>query len=416
MRAILFVLGGEVLSKGIWALAQLILIRFMAPEQFSTHSLAVAWHTMVFAGCLQSLNQVYVIGHDELNLEERESDFLALQFAFAIGGVLAGFLLADGFQTVLLPWSLLVVVSAVNECARTRLRRKLQFGRYSRVEVLKSLVFVVGLAIWALGMKREVTAAAVLWLHTAGMTASLLATGVRGLVETASQWPRHLPALARQILGSNIRYALGYFMLLSVSTRMDLLCLQELSTTEQVAVYAAGYRLYGLLMMALTSVHVVLIPLLQKATRRDELLHVLSRHRQLMIAVTPMFAILALSANWWFPLIDGGRYPQAVTVFQILTAAAAIGLAFSPYVGILLRLRDYRFLWWCAVSMVVAQPLLYAAAIWRADAIGAACATTGVFACLNLGIYRRVHQLFDLREAEGNDAFLEEGVAVRRAA
>jgi O-antigen/teichoic acid export membrane protein len=58
----------------------------------------------------------------------------------------------------------------------------------------------------------------------------------------------------------------------------------------------------------------------------------------------PVILTGAWLSRWIIPLIDGGKYPGAISVFRILAVSAIISLAFSPYVNTVMRFGKFRYL------------------------------------------------------------------------
>jgi O-antigen/teichoic acid export membrane protein len=74
----------------------------------------------------------------------------------------------------------------------------------------------------------------------------------------------------------------------------------------------------------------------------------------------------AIAAAWAIPLVDRGRYPLSVPIFQILLAVAFVGYLLLPTSGLLIAQKRYMTLAWVnasalavnVVAAVIAAPLM----------------------------------------------------------
>jgi O-antigen/teichoic acid export membrane protein len=149
--------------------------------------------------------------------------------------------------------------------------------------------------------------------------------------------------------------------------------------------------------LLLSAVHSVLLPLAQRATRRDELEAIFARYRRAVLAVVPFVLLGVWASAWFIPLVDGGKYPGAIDVFRVLCVSTVVGLAFSPYVHLLFRYSDFAFLFGLACAALALNVGLAAALVPTLHALGAAAAVCIAAGALNLLIYVRARTLLAWR-------------------
>jgi O-antigen/teichoic acid export membrane protein len=268
------------------------------------------------------------------------------------------------------------------------------------LELARAVLFVAGLALLvALAAPRA-------------FDVVLLQAVVTGLIAVPLLWPMasgerlrplagHLQEL-RRILSGSYRYLIAYFAVLAVFGQLDVLIVRVLGDTGQLATYGAALRYYQVLLIAVGSVHAVLLPSVQ---RPDTLLGVAALFRRtrwsiyLVLLLTLGSIILAGSL---IPALDGSRYPGSVTAFRILAVSAAVSAACSPYVFLLMREGAFLLLLKLALTATAASALLGPPLILAAGASGAAVATLVSTALITVPVFIRGRRL--LRQAEARPA------------
>lgn len=391
MRAFLQVLGGDLVCKLFWGLANLALIRCLDDEEFARLTVVTVAFTVVFSGWFQNLYQLAVIGRQETALAHRHSSFLTLAFAPAPLMAVLAFTATEYDPALAVPLIAWSALAGLVEYCRMQYRLELQFTRFTATEVVKTVAFCGLIAPWLCGWLDGLTASAVLWFQAMATGLSLVAGGLQRSWFSASL--ADVRALVGDLLTGPIRYVLGYTLVLAFMLRVDLLLLERLASHREVALYGAAFRLLGFLGMALNALHTIALPTLQQANTRAELRTAFGRQVWIGVAFQPLLAVAILSAGVWFPWTDGGRYPEAINVFRILASGLSVGILCSPAINLLFRLRDYRFLFRLVSVLLVLSGPVIAALIGSLGALGAATGATVIVACLNLSIAWRTWSL-----------------------
>jgi O-antigen/teichoic acid export membrane protein len=287
-----------------------------------------------------------------------------------------------------------VVVLAIclSEYSKTVFQQSLQFRQFSTIEVSRSALFLVAVLVLVAWRGEGITAGAVLLLQAASLVLVFVAASGRGSLLAGGVPVARVLKVALAIVRQGYRYLFGYFALIALLTHMDVFMLQGLSTTGEVAAYGAGFRFYALLSLALAAVHAVLLPMMQRVSSTEEQEGILARHFRMVAVFVPVVAVGAVAAGWLIPFVDGGRYPAAVTVFRILAVSAMVSFAFSPYVNILMRFEDFRFLLGLVTGALGGHAAASLVLIPRYGAVGAAVTTLLVFAFLNASIFARARR------------------------
>lgn len=406
MRQILKVFSASMVASVLTGVAALMVIRVLPAEEYATYTLALAAVGIATKLIASSFNRIYIVS-GALGDQHSLGSFLGLQTAALV--VFAAALAPFVSPAREIYWVVLAVsaTTVLAEFARTFFQRDLSFTRYS--------VLTVGLAVGTLlataGLIVVLGEGMRAWQVLAARAAILAATfllvlaprvRIREVLRIGDAW-----RLARGILRSEHRYLFTYLAVLGVFTQIDVLALDALAPSLQLATYGSAFRYYGLLLVALSSVQAVQLPVLQRARTRAGIESVTRQNRRLLYAVAPLIVAGAWAAGWIIPWVDAGKYPDAVVVFRILSVSAILSLALSPYGEVVLRFGRVRFMFLTALACTVLAVALHALITPRFGAVGAAGVTLTVMACLNGAMFLRARRLirgFEVDEAEGASA------------
>ncbi|HBC47992.1 MAG TPA: hypothetical protein DCZ43_13165, partial [candidate division Zixibacteria bacterium] len=199
--------------------------------------------------------------------------------------------------------------------------------------------------------------------------------------------------LAQTIVKGQFRYLFGYFFLFSFFGQLDVFMLRMLSNDATVATYGSAFRYYTLIIMALSSAHTVLLPMTQKAGSVSELRGIFRKFTRLVLIFAPVVILGAWASKWIIPIIDTGKYPQAVTVFRILAVSAIFSFALSPHVNLVMRFEKFKFLFLGVASAAVISVGLNIALVPKLGAVGTAISTFISFAYVNGMVYLKAKHL-----------------------
>lgn len=388
-RAYLQVFSFDMVSKGLMAVSTIALIRYMQPTEFAAYTFALSIAAVVSQTVAAAINRVYIVGVEGLTQQPPSATFLGAQLWG--GAILAIAMLPLARYTSGL-FALIVGMSVATislEFAKTFYQRELAFFRLSIVELLRTLLFAAAVAL--LFVTRHLDAHSVLFVQSGVM--ACLAVAVFRRIDTRHLLdPRAALGLARAIVSGPSAFVVGYFICTSVLAQLPLIFVRLLRP-ESLAAFGSAFRYYALLLLALNTAHVVLLPTLQKASTPAELDAVFRRNRPMVALFAFVVAIGAVASRWLIPWIDHGKYPDAVTVFRILAISAVVSFALSPHVNVLLRARRFVFMCVLIVIGTLADAVLLAVLVGRWGMIGAAVTTLVVNATVNLFVWREANRV-----------------------
>ena len=206
---------------------------------------------------------------------------------------------------------------------------------------------------------------------------------VRDIFHLRSAW-----RLASQVLKGEYRFLFGYFAILALYSQADVFLMKILAGDVELAVYGSALRYYMLLLLALGATHAVLLPSIKTAKDIWELHGIIRQYRKMLFFFVPIVILGAWASGWIIPWIDQGKYPGAVLVFRILAVSSIISFAFSPYVSIVIRHEEFRFLFLLILSTLAFSLALNGFLIPRFGGVGAALTNLFSYGLLNGLIYQ----------------------------
>lgn len=389
MRAMVRVFAFDVASKAMLAALALALIRVMPAAEYARYTLALAAISFATQTLASTFNRIYIVGYERLGLHGSASAFLGFQLLAVSSAAALALPFHGALRGMYLPVVAVTLVTCFSEFAKTVFQREMRFGRFTQIEVARSaLTAGASLGVVAV-LGAGIRAWQVLVVQALAMAAVFVLAMRRRTAWREVLHPGDAARLAVRVVQGGYRYLFGYFALLGVLSQLDVFMLAALRTPHELATYGSAFRYYALLSLALGAAHAVLLPLIQQVSTLEEQDLILRRQWRMVAVIGPVILIGAGLAGWIIPLIDGGRYPGAVAVFRVLAVSAVVSFAFSPHANVLLRVRDFRFMFLLACATLVGHLGLTYLLVQRAGALGAALATAATFLVFNGSAFLR---------------------------
>jgi O-antigen/teichoic acid export membrane protein len=393
------ILSVEIATKLFVAITNLLIIRFMTYQQYSVYSIGVNTISLVTSVVTSSFNRIFIVGKFDENVGT--SSFLSFQ-TLIVACFAALLLPIRGIYAGTLLFVVLVIVSqTLFAFPRTYFQRQLKFRVYyfadlSRIAIYLLLFFS---CIWLYGEKISVEM--VLLSQFISFTVCYLIFGAK-LVKLAELVSLEKSIhVIKKIVFSEYNYVFCYFVCVAILMHMDVFMLRFLDELYQVAVFSAGFRYYALLRLALGSVHTLLLPLVRTVDTREGLEDILKRCFEVLKIFSSIVVLAIILANWLIPIIDGGKYPESILVFQLLAASSLISFAFSPHANIVMKYSRFKFMFFLEIFGIFTHAILNLVVIPRFHAVGAAVVNLTVYGYVNYRIFKKSHELLECSERPG---------------
>jgi len=402
VRNTLGILVLDVVGKVLVAGAGLLIIRFMAPSLFADLTLSGSVRSFLNGVFAASFNRIYIVGYRRFRVDDSAPSLLAAQFVLlaAAGAAFLPFALALGWlYPFVLGW---VFSQAFYDFVRTQNQHRFEFRTFALYEITKSAIF--GLGVVALSVLRadRMGAAEIVVLHAASMVAAVFALSRSEAIDLLRA-PKHaLWWHLKSMMETEYKYLFLYTVVLASLAQVDVFMLRARADDQALASYGSAFQYYALAVLLVSAVQAILLPAVQHASSVSEIDTLFRKHRKLLVLTFPLFFLGAWLAGWVLPLIDRGKYPEAVLAFRILTASAFLSLAFSPHATVVMRYEDFRFQAGLALGVLLGSTGLQFALIPRFGPAGAALGVLASYAVLNGANYARAAWLMARRPLSGS--------------
>ena len=231
-----------------------------------------------------------------------------------------------------------------------------KFGNYIKVlwvrQILIFLIIALLFLLKQLNFLRAVQVVTFVELTVAGVITFHIFRGVnvgKIIVGFKEQAP-----IIREFIGST-KWLIAYFFILTTFQRLDIFMLSHLSSEKELASYGVAFRYYSISLLALSSIHAVLLPRFSKVDMQD-----VGRQRQFIskwlkttVWLIIPIAIVDIFGKPLFVWINGTQYEKAFYMFTILSFGAWLSLMFSPLVNVLMARKAFKFLFISAIGTMV---------------------------------------------------------------
>ncbi|MCL2770636.1 MAG: oligosaccharide flippase family protein [Solirubrobacterales bacterium] len=314
-----------------------VLARLIVPAEFGRYAVALIAQEVAYVIVAGGLSSA-LVQRRQLRREHLQSGMaLGLLMGIALSGLtlLAAELLVTpifgartGFFVALL--APLCLLSALNTVPLATLRRRLEFGRLSVIEVLSVLVRVavaIALAIAGLGGEALVL----------GVIASAVALMAGAWLSAPPPPPRLNRAAARELLDYGLPASLATVTWVGFSN-VDYAIIGARLGALQTGLY---FRAYTLAVQYQSKLGIVMgqvgFPVLSRTRDPAELARLHHRMvRLLTIVVFPLLVLLAIGAPVLVPFMFGARWGAAVAPVQILALGGAATLVIDAAGAVLM--------------------------------------------------------------------------------
>ena len=393
MKSILQVFSFDLLSKILTGMIAILIIRYMPETDYALYVLALAIITIPVQIIGSFFNKVYIIGFKKFKISANPSSFLGLILLTLLAVLFAGSFFKAPVQEIY--WLIVgvVIANVFSDFSKTFYQREMQFKIYSAIELTRSVLILAGLLVIIWYVRYNLDVSDVLILRATVLLVLFFVVYAKKLELKKIINLRYAYSSLRLIVKDNYKFLFGYILLLALFLQTDVFMLKGLSDTHSLASYGSAFRYYTLISLALGAIQAVLLPMINEVNTKEEIDNILKKHKRLILLFIPSILLGAWLAIYIIPFVDKGKYPNAVTVFQIFSISSIISVAFSPHVNFILKCERFRFLFVLMTVCLLINILLNVTLIPKYNALGAAAATTFSYALLNVTIYLKAKKL-----------------------
>jgi O-antigen/teichoic acid export membrane protein len=393
MKSIYRVVSFDMISKVLLGILGILLIRYMLPSEYAIYTFAFSVITVVSQTITSAFRRIYIVGYTSFSIDKYKGSLLGLQLLLVLFFAIIYLAFRTKFDLIYLLTISMIIGYTLIEFIKTVYQQELSFNKFSYIEIARSTTFFFITLIFIYFIKFDIKAWHILLSQSITMIMLFYLTYWKKSKITGIFKFKRALIIAKEIVYGKYKYLIMYTLFVTLLGNLDVFMLKYISTNNELAAYGSAFRYYSLLLLVLNSINTVFLPVIQKVNSKNELNIIYKNHSRILMVFIPIVLLGAWLAEWIIPLIDMGKYPSAVPVFQILTFSAILSFAFSPHTNFVMKFEDFKYLLYVIIISVITNIVLNAFLIPVFGARGAAIATLVTFGFSNLMTYIRAKML-----------------------
>lgn len=379
-RGFVSTLGLDVVARGLSAVATVVFIRSLGVESFAYLVLFLNVGQFTGSALTGGVRMRYLRAEAErVSRGEEQATGFALAMAAGLSLVVGVAALAVGAVSIVDvtdsgadAWLFVVLTAAYTaghasiELAMYHNQAHLKFSRGGAIGVTRSVAILAASVAAAFGL---VESGAVVAATTAGAVLLVAAVTCAPLIRQTVVAP------ARAALGGSFSREAGwltvYYLASAGFAYAGIFIVASFLDQSAVASYGASLRYIAIVLGPVPALLAVLRVRTSQHdmvdSARNQAKMITSWVRRAILPVGAATAAAAIVAPFLIPLLDGGRYPDSVPIFQLLLLPALVNYTTMPGPNLMMTQRRYRLL---ASVYAVALLALVALGVLAAEVAG----------------------------------------------
>ena len=362
-RNILKVSAGDATSKVFSVAIVFLLIRGLSVADYATYT-TFSGISFLFSGIVGAGINMALVRYTSDHLSRKrekplELYFWGICFELILYLLLAGicllfpnqstaFLLGRPALTLPLQLGLLAGLGMlIIQFARSLYQAEENFNRYiGTIWLVQIIIFALLCLLWGLRLLSFVPVAIIFAASQLGIGLWLLINYLRSLelFNLKNSFSDQKSELRQFFMGSG--WLIGYFLILNLFSRMDVLMLLRFKGAEELAIYGVAFQYYSLALLFLGSIHAVLLPKFSKSETQsvENQKAFLKLWLQSSVWLAIPIILFDLFGNPLFVWINGKEYERSFPIFVVFSFGIWLSMMFSPLVNIIMGKGKFRFL------------------------------------------------------------------------
>lgn len=396
MRLILKVFSFDMISKVLVGILGILLIRYMGESEYALYVFYLAVINLVAQTIVITFRRIFILEDlNDINNIPPGNYFIVQLFIVLCISVVGYFIFSINLSVYII--MLLVVTGIVGvEFSKTYFQKRMDFKNFSKIEISKSLTFFMLTLSSILISKFNILAWHVLLLQALSLIVVYIFYLNNDLKITNNFSIENVKYILRKIFMGPQKQLIIYVLFSGFLSQIDILLLKYLSNDYEMATYGSALRYYMLVLLSLNAINTIFLPLINNMKDKIGYLELKLLHKKVVILFLPVIIIGAWVSEWIMPLIDMGRYPDAVVVFRILSLSVILSLVFSPYATIVMKYEKFSFLSRLTFLIIIFNILTNIIFIPQFGSIGVSLVTLISFGISNFITYMKSSKNLDI--------------------
>lgn len=342
-RDLVKVFIGENLSKVILLIVNVLLISMMTVSEYAKFTLLFSVTMLGSQLACAAIERLYIVDYVEFAPYAKSALFASL--AICLVGVLIYI-----YASVTLIESMVVcgamIATSLQQFRRIKYQQRQYFGFYAASDLIKSSIWFLGVVsvfyIW--GQLTAIIALSVLIIASSVSLISMPRVPVDDFMA-----PKYNCAKVLRVLTNNLDVYV-YTLLAAILPYMAVLLANQTENENLIATYGAAMRFQAITASIIQVFNVVFLPKISTAVAIGQGAVFLRSSLKKMPIMSVVLLMVIIFVSYLIPYVDGGKYPDAVFVYIVLSGCSWMSLISVSSINYLLANHAYRLILVAMVS------------------------------------------------------------------
>lgn len=342
MRTLLKVLSIDFLGKIIAAISSILLIRYMDISSYASYSFVIAAVSLGGGIVSNIFNKIYIVEYNKI--QNHISALLTVQLLCSLVIALIAIPFFKNNAVGIIYTIVLTVTTCLFQFIRTVYQQKCKFSAYTMIDFFRIFFFIVAIYLIIMLNQHNITLSHVVCLQAFSMLFPFTILSIKNMRDGNEKKDYNLIPILKILVQKEQWMMYLYNISNNILSQLPVFFLQLNKNDLEMASYSSANKYYALIMLTVNSVNSVFLPLVNTAKDNKDIRNIYIKHNKITVifVIGVLFAIV--TSPFFVPLLDNGKYPGSVSIFQILCISAFISFLGSPYINYFFKLKKYKLL------------------------------------------------------------------------
>jgi len=343
------VLSGNIVAKGIGFLIIIIISRDLGPEQYGVFSLLLAIFVISIQISDFGISTSYVKYLSE-NLSKANEIFftvivskiilslISIFSLFLLSSHISIFFFDSNVYTKLIKFiSIAILFHSIYGVIIANYEAKQNFKQYAFLDIFHNLLKIITAVLISLFFIHEEHLIYFMYGYSYSIVGILLILLIKNYKKIS---------ITNKFNFSHFIeiYKLGFWIFLSalatmVITRLDIIMLQKMSTSEEVGYYSVAVNLAMIFPLITTSLTITLLPKMETFLKNNSIKEYIYKILSKAPYVLLLLIFVEISSPYIITILFTNKYQESISIFQILLFAFTSGMIINPIAILIYSIR-----------------------------------------------------------------------------
>lgn len=341
MKTIVNILIFDIFSKLFVSIISIYLIRMLTVEEYAKYTIVLTYATLLFQVVYGVIQRKFIFEVTKADENEKLIEWIYMYIIVnIIYSIFLSFYVQDNIiiiQIFLFSFFLFVYSSL-----RLSFQKSINFKHYNIAEFFKGFIFfLLSLILIYFNIEKS-------YFYVYTQVLALFIVSVYLIKKIDFKFIIERSRIKKYFKCTNYKnsdYILFVYILTnSIITQLGIILAHYLYDDYFLASYGANYRYYFLIGLIANAILTFVLPTINKINNFDIMFLFYKKIFIYSLVLFPIFLITYLYSNELLFIIDKGRYEKGYNIFKILLVSSYISLIFTPFVGVILKIKKYKYL------------------------------------------------------------------------